>query len=265
MNLRYRANDGTKTDLSLALAMDTTLRYRVKEAKPDGTVLSVVVEGGKLLDAAAQAQALPREPDDYPRTATLDRLGRLIALKDSGKAGQNSGSLDALMQQANWLVALHFLPLPEKPVRVGDTWSARYPLPNAKLASAPPPDGGADDPNAMRATLTLLGTEKVGDLETLKIKQVLTLPFEAMVDATGRATRDAGKATGRVHVRLTFTQTVNALPADGEMVRSQGDIDGSIKFEGSVAKQVPSDTMTIGGRLLAARLPDEAASTPKGR
>lgn len=267
--MQFKARDGTSANLNLSSAMDTILRYRVRETKSDGsTVLSVLLEGGKRIDASNVMETLPREPDSYPRTVSLDRHAKITALKDPKAAQKNP--LDGLLSQSNLFVPLHFLPLPENPVKIGDTWKARYPLPNAKADSRKPADKTAESPDdpgdttAIRVTLTLLGVERIDQIDTLVVKQELTVPYELPVDAQGKAT-EPGKATGHIRVQITFVQQANLLPTDGRLLRSQGQIGGWIRFEGTIASQVPTDTMKIEGSLITVRLAEntDRAKTEK--
>lgn len=257
--MRFKSDDKTGGSIVLSSVMDLLTRYKVRETKSDGSaVLAVLSDGGKLLDASNTAQKLTVDPENYGRTATLDRQNRLLSLKDPAKTGKGS-SLDGLFSQSNLFVPLHLLPLPDKPVKTGDTWAARYPLPNAKPDTNKTPTGKPDDANdmtAIRVTMTLLGTEMLEGQETLKLKQELAFPYELGVDAAGKQT-EPGKGTGRILILVTFTQTVNLAPTDGQMLRSQGDIGGWLKFEGSIAKQVPGDTMTITGKIASVRLPEK--------
>ncbi len=259
MALRFKTADSAKGDLNLTTAMDSVLRYKAQDTKADGdTVFSVIVESGKVLDVAGDSQEMAKEPETYPRTVTLDKSDRLLRMRDEGKRKTDAANpLETLSNQSSLLVPLHFIALPNHAVKIGDTWTARYPGPNAKLDGDK--NGGekdAPDPNAMRGEMTLLGVEKTGDQETLKIKQVLTVPFEVKVDAMGRSVTDAKNAAGRMLGQIVFTQIVSALPQDGQVLRSEGAIEGKVTFEGTAAKTLPSDTLLIGGKIVAARLPE---------
>jgi hypothetical protein len=269
MTLDFKSEDAAKVSPGFSLGMEISVRYTVLQTQPNGTaVLSVLTEGGRLVNPPDPAITLPKDPDNYPRTATLDKQARILALKDPSI--RNAGPLSGLFgQPSDLFVPLHFLPLPEKAIRVGDSWSVRYPSPNTPPAAKSDRAGSAQnpteagDPNAIQSRMTLLGTQMLNGQETLQIKQELTIPFTALIDAAGKATTDPKKSTGRVETRLTFTQTVNALPADGQVLRSQGEIGGWIRFVGDIVKTLPSDTMQIAGKLDAVLLPGAAPEAPK--
>ena len=107
----------------------------------------------------------------------------------------------------------------------------------------------------MKATLTLLGSQKIADVATMRIKQVMTVPYIAYTDAQGKLV-DARNAKGRMNMQLTFTQLLNALPENGLLVRSEGAVSGTITFEGTLLGQVPGNTMTITGKMIVVRLED---------
>lgn len=256
------------TAVGVNSGVDAIVRYKVQETRGDGTTgLSVHFDGGKLMDVESQVQLLPKEPDNYPRTVTLNKVGKLLALKDTGKSGRKDGQLEGFFSDVNLLVQLQFLPMPERAVKVGDTWSVTSPLPDAKPDEKKNDEkaesGIADNTRAVRATLTLLGTDKIGNQETLKIKHSLTIPFEAYTDITGKPVSDPNRADGKLQAVLTYIQVAHVAPDTGQILRSEGKIEGGIKFEGALAKQVPSDTMIIGGEFLTVRLGEEAAPARK--
>jgi hypothetical protein len=221
LSLRFEAKDANRVTWGPSGTMNVLMRYLVKEVKPDGTAqVAVLADGGTLVDATNQALEIPKEPDNYPRIATLDKSGRLIAFKDTGKKLGQTGPFDGLFNQSNLLVNIHFLPMPEKPVKIGETWTARYALPGVKpvAESANPTKSVPDEANdlgAVRVKVTLLGAEKIGTVETLKLQQMVSIPFEAMTDREGKPTSDAQKAAGSIQARMIFTLTAHALPASG--------------------------------------------------
>ena len=159
MTLRFPGQNGAASNFVSTTTMGVALRYKVRDTKPDGTsLLSVVSEGGRILDATGAFQNVPREPENTARFLTLDRQSRIIAFKDQTKS-KTSGGVDALFNQSNLLVPLQILPLPDKSVRVGESWSATYATPGK---AAPSGNVGADGAEGdVKATLTLLGSQKI--------------------------------------------------------------------------------------------------------
>ena len=201
MTLRFAGQNGAPSNFVSTTTMGIALRYKVRDTKPDGTVtLNVISEGGRLLDATGAFQNVAREPENVARTLTLDRQSHIIAFKDQTSRKGNA-SPDALFSQSNLLVPLQILPLPDKPVRVGETWSATYATPGNGV------NGGAEGGDSdVKATLTLLGSQKIADVATMRIKQVMTVPYIAYTDTQGKLV-DARNAKGRMNMQLTFTQT----------------------------------------------------------
>jgi hypothetical protein len=262
MTLRFSGQNGAASNFVSTTTMGLALRYKVRDTKPDGTsLLSVISEGGRILDATGAFQNVAREPENTARLLTLDRQSRIIAFKDQ-TARKANGGLDALFSQSNLLVPLQILPLPDKPVRVGESWSATYATPGK---AAPSGNAGTDGIESdVKATLTLLGSQKIADVATMKIKQVLTVPYVAYTDAQGKLV-DARNAKGRMNMLLTFTQVLNALPENGLLVRSEGTVSGTITFEGALLNQVPGSTMTISGKMIAVRLEDTPPPEPAAK
>ena len=257
MTLRIPGANGAVSSFASTMSMSLVMRYKVRETKPDGvSQVTVTSEGGRMLDAGSAFHDIPKEAESAGRLLTLDRQSHITAFKDQ-TAKSKSGGLDALFTQSNLFVPLHILPLPDKPVRVGESWTARYASPGKTLKGET-----GDDGEDVSATLTLLGSEKIGDVNTIKIKQVLTVPYVAYTDAQGKTTGARG-AQGRMMMQMTFTQLLNALPESGLLVRSEGTISGTIKFEGALLRQLPGDTMTIAGQLVAVRVDDNAPESAK--
>ncbi len=255
MTLRIPGANGAVSSFASTMSMSLVMRYKVRETKPDGvSQVTVTSEGGRMLDASSAFHDIPKEMESAGRLLTLDRQSHITAFKDQ-TAKSKSGGLDALFTQSNLFVPLHILPLPDKPVRVGESWTARYASPGKTLKGE-----AGDEGEDVSATLTLLGSEKIGDVNTIKIKQVLTVPYVAYTDAQGKPAGARG-AQGRMMMQMTFTQLLNALPESGLLVRSEGSISGTIKFEGALLRQLPGDTMTIAGQLVAVRIDDNAPET----
>ena len=274
MVLRFFGQNDNQSNSASSTSMNVTLRYKVRDTKPDGSAqVSVVSEGGRMLDATGAFQTLVKEQETAARTLSLDRQSHIVAFKDQ-TLHKASGGLDALFNQSNLLVPLQILPLPDKTIHVGESWTALYAAPGKSLsaneisaiskenAKGNLKESSEDDVNSdVKATLTLLGIEKIGDVDTIKIRQVLTVTYITYTDAQGKST-DARNAKGRMRMLLTFTQLVNALPQNGLMVRSIGSLVGNVVFEGTLAGQVPGSKMTISGKIVAVRLEDEPAIAP---
>jgi hypothetical protein len=263
LTMRFQGAKNAEEGL-IPSALDVTYRYKARELRPDGAVVMTMLStGGTVLDASNSVLAIPKDPENLNRVATLDRNQKLLELKDPARSTPQGSPTDGLLSQSNLLIQLHFLPLPDKPVRVGDRWTVRYPLPGAKdekraAESAESGRGGKaeeEDLSAARVEMTLLGVEKIGDIETLKVRQKLSIPDERPVDAQGRGTTKE-KAKGRIRVLLTFDQTANLLPQEGLLIRSVGQVGGWVRFEGAIARLVPGD-MTIEGRIAVVLRPDE--------
>jgi hypothetical protein len=269
LTMKFKQGETTR---GFTAGVDTTLRYKVQETRDSTTGLSALFDGGKLVKVDGDVQLIPKEQDNYPRVMSLDKLGKMLSLKDSGKSARKDTQLDAFFSDVNLLVQLHFLPMPDHAVKIGDSWSATSPLPGAKPGDrkdaekkdGDKPEGvNLDDKNSVKATLTLLGTDKIGNQETLKVKHSLIIPYEALTDAEGKPVTDPKRAAGKIQTMLIYIQVAHITPDTGLVLRSEGHIEGGIKFEGAMAKlmkeQALTDTMLIGGEFLTMRLSDEAS------
>ncbi|GEM_PF-6049362 len=252
--------------LGLTSGINATLRYLVREAKPGGeTLVAYLFEEGRLMDAENAIKILPKEADDTPRVATMDSLLHILKMKDESKPKTKDALPDISGNDVGLFLQLHFVPLPEKAVKVGDSWSVNYPRVNAKDASSTSekksgdkkPDDKAKQPDEPKGTVTLLGVEKFDGQEYLKVRHTLTLPFEAYTDSKGAMVTEKKRSSGRVVSQMTYTQIAYLFPTSGFLLRAEGKVEGQIKFEGAVAKLVPSDTMVFEGEFITGRMKDK--------
>jgi hypothetical protein len=264
LTLTYRAKDdsGKEASFTSRVALSITLRYKVLDVAPDGKArISVVSEGGKARTDTSDETLAP-EKDDYPRVVQVDHYNRILGINDEGAAsqgkdsGSGQGAVGDIFSQTNLLIQTHLLPMPDHPVKIGDSWTAHYPLPATQKLRK-----GGDD---VVATMTLVGVEMLGTQETLKVKQVFTIPADVDIDARGDAVTGEHTAAGHVGVRMTYTIEANISPADGKLIISAGGVKGTVKFSGAYAKQMPSDSLEIGGSITVSELPEGVATTGTG-
>ena len=129
-DLTFHTDDKEKLETTFQFGTDATLRYIVKKIESDGGLqVSVTSDGGKITDISGDTRDVPKEPANYPRLVTLNRWGTLRKLEDEGKNGKAANPLESVFDLTNLLVQLHFLSFPETPVKIGDIWTAKYPLP----------------------------------------------------------------------------------------------------------------------------------------
>jgi hypothetical protein len=249
--------------LGLTSGINATLRYLVREAKPGGEAsVAYLFEEGRLMDAENAIKILPKEADDTPRVATMSSLLHILKMKDESKSKTKDGKdplPDISGNDAGLFLQIHFVPLPEKSVKIGDSWSVNYPRVNAKEkeeSKLEKPDEKKPDDKA-KGTVTLIGVEKFDGQEYLKVKHTLTLPFEAYTDAKGAMVAEKKQSKGRVVSQMTYTQIAYLFSTSGLLLRAEGKVEGLIKFEGAVAKLVPSDTMVFEGEFITGRMKDK--------
>jgi hypothetical protein len=263
---------GSKDDVARGVnsGVNVTMRYLVRDAKPEGEaqVAYLYEEGRMQVDNAIKI--LPKDPDDMPRVAMLNALGRILSIKDESKLKDKSAAMETLDgTDASLFLQLHLIPLPDRAVKIGESWTVRYPRVNAKpdedktakdSKSEKKPDNAKPDDKddkEPKGEVTLIGVEKFDGQELLKVRHVLSLPFEAYTDAQGRMVPDKKRSAGRLVSRMICTQLAYLLPVNGILIRSEGKIEGEIKVEGALAKQLGSDTMVFGGEFVTGRLADK--------
>ena len=255
--------------LGLTSGINATLRYLVREAKQGGEAsVAYLFDEGRLMDAENAIKILPKEADDTPRVATMNGLFHVLKMKDESKpkTKANKDTLpDMSGADAGLFLQLHCVPLPEKAVKVGDSWSVNYPRVNAKdkgdsdksnKPSDKKPDDKTKEPDEPKGTVTLIGVEKFDGQEYLKVRHIQTLPFEAYTDAKGAMVADKKQSKGLVVSQMTYTQIAYLFPTSGLLLRAEGKVEGLVKFEGAVATLAPSDTMVFEGEFITGRMKD---------
>lgn len=260
-DLTFHTDDKEKLETTFQFGTDATLRYVVKKSESDGGLqVSVTSDGGKITDISGDTRDVPKEPANYPRLVTLNRWGTLRKLEDEGKNGKAANPLESVFDLTNLLVQLHFLSFPDVPVKIGDTWTAKYPLPtigkSEKSKGTKPDEKEKPEAEArnIEAKYTLLGATKIGELDTLKISQEATVPYTAMTDALGNLTLDPTKKAGSLTLTLTFKMVALILPETGQVLQTSGVAEGEMKLEGTLAKQLPGGQVTFAGKIIALRL-----------
>ena len=263
--MRFPGNKEEPTR-GLTGGINATLRYLVREAKPDGEAqVAYLFEETKVTDNERSIRILPKEPDDTPRVVTMNNLLHILKMKDESKPKGKAEIPGMSADDAGQFLQIHFIPLPSKTVKIGDSWTVNYPRVNGKEVSEKsekkPDSKKADDknkePEEPKAEITLLGTEMREGREFLRVKHVLTIPFEAYTDAEGRMLPDKKKSGNKMTYQMIYTQIASILPTTGLLIRAEGKVEGQIKFEGSIAKQLPGDTMTIEGEFITGRMKDK--------
>lgn len=99
---------------------------------------------------------------------------------------------------------------PEGEIRVGDTWETEISLPNTQDVK-------------ITAKQTFVSVEKIGDVDTARIKTEFEVPFEKLTAAVAGQMPGAPQMTGTMKV-VAYTSfdlaTGNILKMDGDMVMS---------------------------------------------
>ena len=62
------------------------------------------------------------------------------------------------------------------------------------------------------------------------------------------------KKSGGVTLTLVFRMTAYVLPETGQVLQTSGNVEGDMKLEGTLTKQLPGDHVKFAGKLIALRL-----------
>jgi hypothetical protein len=172
--------------LSAAIAQEYTLKLNVKEGDTfkyrmsmeidfggqsvlatttiTNKVLKVEESGNVQMESASGEMIIKFGDQEMPQPAPP---ATKMTFKPNGSVAKVDGG-DAMMQQMNAAQMVY----PEKPIKVGDKWSETVKNPNGEL----------------KIEYELVGVEKVGDTEAVKIK---------VTTRSARLTPKKGKATAR--------------------------------------------------------------------
>jgi hypothetical protein len=236
---KYAAGDLLKYRMTMTMAMEmvvpgggaspmppmnmestATVAMKTAGVKPDGTAVVVMTTGNAKSIMNGSEFPTPPAP---AITMEIDKRGMskvrgLEKVKGAEMLGQfmnmnNVPSMGAI--------------LPERPVKIGDTWETELPSPM----------GG----QKYKMVSTLLGVEKVGDQETLKIKQDFTVPMETMIGPEGGPTKDESKAMVVMSGSMVGSSVMNIVEGTGRLLKSMADMNADIKMtmKGEAAKQSP--------------------------
>src|SRR5258708_141965 len=250
MNMKP-AKEGAPVPPLGEMTTSATMRMKTVAVKPDGTgvIVSQILEG----ETSAMGRKSPMTGIP-PFTQEIDKRGRIKSmsgLPTSGAGAQFLQGMDFKNMQSSGVL------LPDHPVKVGDTWEDEVPFPigNAKA----------------KITCTLLGTESVQGVDTLKVKQLLVVPIVMSLGMDGQPTKDEASAMMTMNGQVTVDAIMNILPANARLVKSSGDFGMKMmmEFKGALATQSPfgagmemTGTGKVGMTLLSAGKAEPAPTKP---
>ncbi|HZP81040.1 MAG TPA: hypothetical protein VFB21_05350 [Chthonomonadaceae bacterium] len=213
------AQDGKEKPLFIRMILKET----TKAVKPDG---AAVLESGF---EEAYAKIGDQEEDDsaqMPRriTQTRDPLGRVLEGKIEGGNPLVVGASGGETMFSQTAVAFY----PPGPVKIGDTWKIALTPKNPKLGTY-----------QMNGTATLLGTETIENVKTLKIK--------ATTETTG-----SDKTAARLH----FEGVGNLDAVTGKLLRLSGTSQSFAGTLGNNPIQIHAELLTDAGKAGAEKKAD---------
>lgn len=202
----YKAGDTDRYQMAANLAVDgpqsmkgsmlVVYKETIKSVKPDGTAVVVNTFEKGMATRDEQKQDLTSELTGGTVTSTRDKLGRVSDTKAEGFKGRLAENNIGGQQMFTRVLPALYSP---KPVKAGDTWKVDIDLDNEMFPG-------------MRAVgnSTLVGSEKVGDIQTLKVKTLADATKEA-IKLHLEAITNLDAETGKI-VRLTVTSNGDLGP-----------------------------------------------------
>lgn len=212
--------------------------FKTSKLLPNGSA-EVLVTTKNMMGGAGMGTMPPQKPV----TLVMDARGAVRATK--GAPGTSTPSMFGNMLGSNAL-GTQQMPLPEKPVKPGDTWSNSLPITGMGTGS-------------VKGTFVKIGT--VGKHRTALLHYVLTIPVKFMMDQSMQPTQSAAASvmTMSGSVIMNVDNDVDLL--GGRLVRSTGNgamamtivskhppQAASPKVGGPVHASIPT-TMTVNTRI----------------
>jgi hypothetical protein len=191
--------------LNLEMTMD--MIETTKQVNEDGTVVLEMKMDSGVIKFNDQEMSMPGAGETV--RMTVDQTGRV--LKTEGGAAGRGGNLNGLVnltRVATW---------PDRPLRVGETWTFEIPLENNAQAK-------------VKGSFTVVGPEKKSDqikVDTLKVKIATEIPIPApqgepskikldtmvyVEPATGKVMKAEGSGSGQLgplgQAKMNFTRVL---------------------------------------------------------
>ena len=203
---------GASEAAPIELTLDMVIKYSViKPTVPDMTDILINTESANILvgDMKIPAPAMPQT------IITLDSSGKIKNVlgmdKIEGLSGTNISSLMALMLAV----------FPQSEIEPNDEWTSGVIVSSAK--------------KKLTVKYMLLGTEKVGEQDSAKVKQnfeLVSLPVPEGAKAEAPTTR--GEATSNFSIadgRLLKTQAQIAIHIKSETEKDSPAVDANVKLD----------------------------------
>lgn len=207
----------------MKMEMKAEMLWKTVGLKPNGEGVVVLTTRKGEASLMGSGMALPEPP---PVTMEMDQRGRVVKMR--GLENMPGGQMFSQWMNFHQMPGMGVF-LPERPVKTGDTWESEVTM-----------FGDARG----KVVSTLVGVEAVGGKETLKIKQVWSVPLDLKIDQTGQRARDADRAQMILSGTFSADSLVNILAANARLVKVVTDVNGAMEMRGPAAEQ-----SEIGGAL----------------
>jgi len=218
LNMAMTVPNGASPFPGGEMVMTSGLKYKTVGIKPDGTaVITIQTEGAK---GTMMGQEMP-VPATPPITMEVDSRG---IGKMRGMENVPGGQVLSQLMNMNKMPSMG-LALPDHPVKIGESWDVEIPSPMGKIKMAS----------------TLLGVERLGGVETLRIKMITTMPLDFKMGAAGTPVTDDAKAMMIMSGNSVTSSILNIQSDNARILKLAGDIKTDMKMtmKGEAASQSP--------------------------
>lgn len=260
-NLSIKSQDGKPLPVPIPTGdnkVDSVITMKTVGVKPDGTgVVVTKMTGGR---ASIMGTSMDTPGADTAITMEVDRHGKIVKMRGMEKM-PGAAMFGSFMNMSN--MPGQGVVLPDHPVKIGDTWELDTPFPLGD--------------QKMHISNTLVSTERIAGQETLRIKQVMTIPFDLKLGQEGPV-KDDSKAFMVMTGSMSANSIQNILESNARIIRSTGEMNGKIfmTIKGTAAKEAEQAgfagpiNMEIGGNfnmdlLSAGKVSPQTAPAPKPR
>ena len=230
-NMNMKMNMGmtaekADTPLPKKMEMEVSAVAKMKTVKvgADGSAVVMILTESSTVTVNGSKAAAPAAP---PMKMEINKLG---VAKMSGLEKVQGAEMFSKMFNLDSLPSMGAV-FPDHPVKVSESWETF--MPN--------PFGGEEK---LKIVSTLLGTEKIGGRETLKIKMVINMPMKIAMGANSQPTKDVSTAIMVMTGSINGNSIMNVIEETGRLVKSISSMKGDMNMEmkGDAAKQSPFGT-----------------------
>lgn len=225
MEMQFNFNlPGQDAPVSQKVESKVIQQLKVLSVSPEG--LATLVATTVSSEMTANGETRPG-PEIKPVTTIMDSRGQVVSMK--GLPTAQAGMPDFSKMFGN---GFNMSYLPEKAVRVGDTWTQPYSIPTLTTEGS-------------KLTTAFVRRETVGTRHTALLHSTGVMPLRLQMNQQGQLTTKPEESAMQITGEMNMSSDTNNDIADGRVVRSTGTVDGAITMHVKQAPPGQPDTVKM--------------------